>query len=249
MTELERILARLATELEHPATPALASAVADRLGAARPRHARRTRHIALAVVLALLLPAAAIAAVPSLRDILGIAGVRVQRTTEPLAPLPTRTLELGRSVAPARAATLVDFRVVTPLARDLGTPDEAHHRASPAGGALTFVYQPRATAPRSELTRTGLLLTMFRGTASTRFVGKLLGPGTTVQRVTIDGREGVWLAGRPHRFAFTDARGVNHVETLRLARSTLLWQRGPLTLRLEGAVSKAAALRIARGVR
>lgn len=249
MTELERVLAQLARELEHPPTPDLAGTVSERLRAGRPRPARRRRRLVIAVALALLLPTAAIAAVPSLRDVLGIAGVRVEQSSEPLAPLRTRSLDLGRPVAPARAASLVGFRVVEPHAGALRRPDEAYHRASPAGGAITFVYQPTATAARSALTRTGLLLTMFRGTGSTRFVGKLAGAGTSVERLTVAGADGVWIAGRPHQFAFTDARGANHVETLRLAGDTLLWQRGPLTLRLEGALSKAAALRIAGTIR
>lgn len=249
MTELERALTQLADELEHPPTPDLAGAVGERLRVGRPRRARRTRRLALAVAVALLLPAGAIAAVPSLRDALGIAGVSVQRTAEPLPLLRGGTLDLGQRVAPARTARLVDFTIVTPRIAGLARPDEAYHRSSPAGGALTFVYQPRATASRTALTRSGLLLTMFRGTNATRYIDKLVGPGTTVQRVRVSGETGIWLAGRPHQFAFTDARGANRVETIRLAGDTLLWQRGPLALRLEGAASLAAALRIAASLR
>jgi hypothetical protein len=67
--------------------------------------------------------------------------------------------------------------------------------------------------------------------------------------VTVDGERGVWITGKPHGFGFVDARGRAWFERLRLAGDTLLWQRGPLTLRLEGALSKAAALRVARAVR
>jgi hypothetical protein len=38
-------------------------------------------------------------------------------------------------------------------------------------------------------------------------------------------------------------------ERIRLARNTLLWEHGPLTLRLEGDLSLAEALRIARSFR
>jgi ABC-type transporter Mla MlaB component len=37
--------------------------------------------------------------------------------------------------------------------------------------------------------------------------------------------------------------------TLRLARNTLIWQRGSVMLRLEGELTRAEALRIARSVR
>jgi hypothetical protein len=244
MTDLDRGLRELAGALEHPPTPDIAAAVAARLREGRPRRARRTRRTLIAVAIALLLPAGAIAAVPSVREFLGIAGVRVQRTPEPLPSLRSRPLDLGRPVAAEQAATLVSFAVVTPRARGLGAPDEAHHQTFPPGGALTFVYRSRPA-----LTRDVLLLTEFRGSRATRFVGKLAGPGTTVERTTVGGEPAIWIAGRPHQFVFRDARGDDRVETLRLAGDTLLWQRGPLTLRLEGARSKAAALRIARSVR
>ena len=93
------------------------------------------------------------------------------------------------------------------------------------------------------------MLTQFRGGDANAYAGKLAGMGTTVEPVVVDGRRGAWLAGEPHQFFYTDAGGQVRTETLRLAGNTLLWQRGPLTLRLEGVVSKAAALRIARSVR
>jgi hypothetical protein len=238
MTDLDHTLRELAAELEHPPTPDIAGAVARRLDERRPRRApRRTRRLAIAAVIALLLPAGAIAAVPALREALGIAGVSVERTTQPPAPPPGGAPDLGRPVAVARAARLVDFDVVTPRAAGLGAPVAAYHRTSPPGGALTFAY------------RTGLLLTEFRGSGATRFIGKLAGPGTRIERTTIGGEPAAWLAGEPHQFAFRDSGGRDRAETLRLAGNTLLWQRGPLTLRIEGAISKATALRIARSVR
>lgn len=234
MTELERTLRELAVGLEHPPIPDLATVVEQRLRTERPRRPLRTRRLAIAASLALLMPAGAVAAVPpvrdAVRDVLGIEGVTIERVPVPVSVLPGGNLDLGQRMTLAQAAGRVDFPVVTP---DLGPPDEVHYRPFPPGGALSLVY------------RRGLLLTQLRGTT---FAGKFVGPGTSVQVVTVNGERGVWLAGRPHRFAYRDARGRVRFESLRLAGNTLLWQRGPLTLRLEGPISKATALRIARAV-
>jgi hypothetical protein len=252
MTELERELRELGREFEYPPTPDLADAVGARLRAQRPRRALRTRRIAIAAALALLLPAGAAAAVPDFRDALletlGIKGVKIERSPTPLPRTPAGELDLGRRIEGSRAAALVDFDPAVPALRELGEPD-AYHRSSPPGGALSFVYRAGAGGARSAITHDRLVLTEFRGDDSFLFARKVTGPGTTVRSIRVDGERGVWLAGEPHSFVYRDARGQFVTETLRLAGDTLLWQRGPLTLRLEGASSLAAALRVARSVR
>jgi len=239
MIELERALGELARELEHPPTPDLAAAVGRRLREAPRRRPLRTQRIAIALAVALVLPAGAVAAVPAARDAvldaLGIGGVRIERTPRSVTLPPSSQPDLGRRIAPARASGSVDFDVVgTPR---LGTPSAVYVRDSPPGGALSHVYP------------NGLVLTQLRGTRATLYAGKAAGPETTVEQTEVNGERGAWLGGHPHAFYYVDARGHPRTETLRRAESTLLWQRGPLTLRLEGAGSKAAALRIARGVR
>lgn len=245
MGDLERTLSELARRRDHPPVPDLARAVGARLHARRARRtARVRRRLAIVLVVALALPAGAVAAVAPVReavlDAFGIQAVRIERTTQaPRAPA-GRQLDLGRLVAPERAADVVDFDVVVADTR-LGPPTEAYVRSAPEGPALTFVYASPAGAR--------LLLTEFRGARAADLVGKVAGRGTTVERVSVNGERGVWLTGRPHEVAFLDARGRLRTDRLRLAGDTLLWQRGPLTLRLEGAASKAAALRVARSVR
>ncbi len=244
MTDLRRALGELSSELEHPPTPDLANAVAARLRAVPPRRTpQRTRRIALVIVLALVLPAGAFAAVGPVRDAvldaLGIAGVKAQRIPAPVRVPPGAELDLGRRVSAQRAADLVDFGVVTADAQ-LGPPGATYVRSSPPGGALTLVYGTRAGER--------LLLTEFRGTQATEFIFKGLGRGTSAERVSVNGEPAVWLSGRPHQVAFLDARGRVQTDSLKLAGNTLLWQRGPLTLRLEGATSKATALGVAHRV-
>lgn len=240
MAELERELSVLAGEIEHPPTPDIASAVATRLGArGRRRTPLRTRRIAILAALTLLLPAGAVAAVPPARDAvldaLGIGSVRIERSPRAVTLPPASKPDLGRRADPARAADAVGF--VSVAATGLGAPVQTYVRDFPAGGALSHVY------------RGGQILTQFRGTNGALYAGKVAGPQTTVEQTQVNGARGVWLAGRPHAFLYVDARGRTRTETLRRAGNTLLWQRGPLTLRLEGARTKADALRIAGAVR
>ncbi|MBA2637949.1 MAG: hypothetical protein H0U79_06990 [Solirubrobacterales bacterium] len=207
------------------------------------------RRFVVAAAVILLLPAAAVAAVPSARDAvleaLGIQGVKILRTPEVVPLSPGRRLDLGQRLPTASAASRVTFQVVAPDTGVLGAPEEVYYRPSPPGGALSFVYRVRAGIPRSPLTRRGLVLTQFQGTDASLFAAKFVGAGTSVETVRVLGERGVWLAGRPHQFGYVDVRGRTRTEKLRLAGNTLLWQRGRLTLRLEGAISKVAALRIA----
>jgi len=92
-----------------------------------------------------------------------------------------------------------------------------------------------------------LLLTEVLG-AIRPSIGKAAGPATRIEPVRVGGRRGFWLSGAPHEVTFLDARGEPRSATLRLAGDTLLWEAGGLLLRLEGAASKPAALRIAQSM-
>jgi hypothetical protein len=71
---------------------------------------------------------------------------------------------------------------------------------------------------------------------------KYMGPASHVEPVLVDGEQGFWLSGAEH---------VVYIPSLppRYAGNALLWQRGDLTLRIEGRLSKSQALRIARSLR
>jgi hypothetical protein len=90
-----------------------------------------------------------------------------------------------------------------------------------------------------------LLLTELRGAA---FIEKAVQPGTNIERVRVDGDPGAWIP-EPHVVVIQDPSGVVRDTEPRLAGKTLLWQHGEVTLRLEGGLSKADAIRIARSAR
>ena len=72
-----------------------------------------------------------------------------------------------------------------------------------------------------------------------QLVKKLLGTGTSATAVDVDGSRGVFIAGVPHVV----------VPPNRLAGNTLIWVRRAATYRLESALGRVAALRLARSVR
>jgi hypothetical protein len=184
----------------------------------------------------LVVAVAAALAVPPARsalfDWLGIGGARIVRVEE-LPPAPTTGhLDLGRTVTVAEARRLSPWLLVPDIG-GLGDPDRIFYSAAIPGGKITFVWGTSADVR--------LLLTEFRGSP---FIEKLLEPSTEVEAVTVDGHRGAWIE-EPHVVIYRDIRGQVRDDTSRLAGRTLLWERGGVTLRLEGELSKADALRIA----
>lgn len=80
------------------------------------------------------------------------------------------------------------------------------------------------------------------------FAEKMVGPGTQVRAVTIDGARGAWITGAPHTFIYVDPTGELVQDEAVLAGDTLVWERSGLVLRIEGARSLAEALTLARSL-
>lgn len=237
MAELDVVLRELGREIDFPPTPDLASAVRPRLGERRRTWWQRPLVIALA---ALLVAVAATLAVPPARsailDWLGIGGARITRV-EKLQPAPAvGHLDLGRQVTLGEARRRAPWLLV-PTAEGVDAPDLVGYSTAVPGGKITLLWGTQRDVH--------LLLTEFRGEA---YVQKLLRPGPKVDLVTVDGSRGAWIAGQ-HVLFYRDRSGLNREDTSRLAGKTLLWQRGRVTLRLEGAFSKDEALRIAGSAR
>jgi hypothetical protein len=221
MPELDAALRELGRQVEFPPTPDLAPAIRGRLE--RPRRWGRPVAIALAV---LVVGVGAVLAVPPARtailDWLGLRGVTITRVDELPPTRPIGSLELGRRVTLAEAP---------PWAL---VPDDRPDRVYVDDGTVNLLWGTPDDVR--------LLLTQFRGEA---LFQKLIEGGAEVERVTINGRPGVWL-DEPHVVVIRDPRGQFRDEETRLAGKTLLWGHGDVTLRLEGDLSKAQALRIAR---
>ena len=184
--------------------------------------------------------AATLAAAPGVRariaDWLGIGAVRIERVDRLPDASPSADLGLGARTTLAAARRTAGVPVPTITA--LGPPDAVYvDRRVPGGGSASLVYLARPGLPAA--TRgVGALLTMLPG-GDPLIVKKLLGAGTSVQSVDVDGGFGVFVSGDAHLVAPPN----------RLAGNTLLWVRGDTTYRLETALGRDAALRLARSVR
>ncbi len=226
MTNLDHELRQLAPFVELPPERDLAPAVRARIGARRPRPGR------LVLALALFVVALAVAfAVPPARSSilrwLGLGNARIEFVDRlPDAPV-RRALDLGRQTSLAEARDRVRYRVLT--SRLLREPKEVHLR----GDQVAFVYGRKLVVQQS---------------LGTFFV-KGVGPGTHVDRLWLNGAQAVWITGTPHFFGYSDTNGQARPMSFYLAGNALIWQHGELTLRLEGKLTRAEAVRIARSFR
>jgi hypothetical protein len=275
--DLEGALADLAVVLEFPPTPDLAGAVATRLAEApapgstpaptRPRGRGRPaglgrltgrRRLAVAGLVAVLLAAAVLVASPGTREAvarrLGLRGVGVEFGGPPPPTVTTRPgerldLGLGQRVTLGEARRRVGFPVLVPGVAGFRQPTAVYvNQAVPVGGRVDLVYRARPGLPASPFTDVGLLVTEFRGRPTPDFIKKVARAGL-VEEVTVGGQPGYWFSGEPHFFTYLDASGQFRDEQTRLAGNTLIWQRGDLTLRIEGQISKQAALSLAESMR
>jgi hypothetical protein len=268
--DLDRALADLAASLEFPPTPDLAAAVSARLdrtpAPARPAPAARHwlgglagwRRLAVVGLAAVLLAAAVLVASPGTREAvarrLGLRGIGVEIGGPPPSTVTTTQggrldLGLGERVGLSEARRRVGFGVLVPGAGGPGPPDAVFvNEAVPMGGRVDMVWRARPGLPASPRTDVGLLITQFRGQTTPEFIKKVTGAGL-VEFLEVGGEPAYWFSGEPHFFTYQDAAGTFREEQTRLAGNTLIWQHGDETLRLEGEISKAEAVRIAESMR
>jgi hypothetical protein len=205
-----------------------------------------------------LLAVAVLVASPGTREAvarrLGLRGVGVQLGGPPPPTVTTRPgerldLGLGERATLEEARRRVGFPVLVPGAAGFQQPAAVYvNEAVPAGGRVDLVYRARPGLSASPFTDVGLLVTEFRGQPTPEFLKKVAVLGM-VEEVRVGGEPGYWFSGEPHFFTYRDAAGNLRDEQTRLAGNTLVWQRGELTLRIEGEISRQEALRIAESMR
>jgi hypothetical protein len=232
VTELERQL--LSLEIAVPEEPDLAPAVLARIEG-RPFPWRRAAVLAIAVVAVAI---AAAFAVPQARTSilrffhLGAATVERVNTLPPAVER-SNAKGLGRPLPLRAAERAVGFRLALP---PLG---ERPERAYVLGNELAsvFLHAHGQTVLLSELRSSNELL-----------LKKMAGDATSVQPAQVGGSPGIWIAGAPHTLTYLDRHFGYHQQTILVRGNVLLWIRGPLTLRLEGKLTRAQAVELARSV-
>jgi hypothetical protein len=207
MPELERALELLAAEVDWPPTPAFELASALR----RPRRRRWLVAAALAAAVAVGVAFAVPASRGAILRFLHVGGVTIERVRT-LPPAEERALgaSVGVPTSEAAAAELLG----QPFRLPAGV--EAHLYRS--GRSVSALLEPGP-----------VLLTELRsGVEGPIFLKKVASASTRVEWVQLSpGVEAVWLARGEHVF-------IAPPLPARYAGNTLVWQRGPITYRLEG---------------
>jgi hypothetical protein len=234
VTPLEEMLRAAARDVDWPATPDLVGGVTPlQTGHRRGWRFPLGRPLAIAAAALLLLAASALA-IPAVRDWLGLSSVEVKRVPKPLPQVPGAKLSLGTRVPLDTARAKLGFAPLLPSG--LGEPT-VYYEPFPPGGQLGLAY------------RDGILVTEVQGRLETQFLAKFLPPGTAADELRIDGEPALWIHGSPHQYAYADKTGEIRTDSVRTAGDVLLWRRGGLLIRIEGARSKQQAVAIARSAR
>jgi len=200
-------------------------------GAYRVRVLRALRRLRVLLALALVAAGLGVLASPAgsaLGRLLGLVdGVDV-RTVPALEQPPPDVAPSYRGLP----AELGDALIVG----ELGLPHEVYRRIDIAGDVATLVYDDVVLAqwPVRDV-RAEIEVVLETGRA---------------QEVSVGGVTGVWIAGEARGiYTFVGADGADHHEAFAVTDGILLWQLDDTALRLEGAGSRDAAVRLAESVR
>jgi hypothetical protein len=231
VSSLEQRLEALGRELAFPPEPDLASRA--RLG--ERRFAWRWVALAAAVVVVAL---GAAFAVPGARTAIlrwfHIEGATVERV-EKLPPAQERSSAggLGRRVSQQEAERLLGFRLLLP-------PLGAEPHVYVLDDALATVILRADGRP--------VLLSEYAA-RDYGLLKKSVGERTHVEPASVAGEPGLWVEGPPHTLTYFSRSGEFRERTVKIRGNVLLWTHGPVTVRIEGRITKAQALRLARQIR
>ena len=254
--DLEARLVALGSSLDYPSGGRLARAVGERLRSAMPAEPARSRGArapwmslpaslrrrrSLALLVAALLLIAAVAAAARL----SIGAVTIRQEPSPPRALPTagEAVGFGEPTTLERAAAELGTRVLVPSS--LGEPAAVYvDRVSASSVRATLAWPPSAMLPRIGGLPWGGVLLEFHGDAALATKTLYGDAQGSVERVTVGGEDGYWLTGAHELDVVTGAGDRRFLVT----GNVVLWRSGDITLRLETALPKADALRIANSI-
>ncbi|MGH2788885.1 MAG: hypothetical protein ACRDJV_13435 [Actinomycetota bacterium] len=254
--DLERMLRDVAAHIEWPPEPQLATRVRVRLAAGpaaapslwerfRPLLARPAFAVTITVVILCSVLIASESARVAVADFLGLDGVRVEFTKKLPEGVGSK-LDLGEKVTLDDAQESVAFDVLVPTVDDLDAPDGVFFDPTIGEGQVSLVYAPRLGLPATPNESVGLLVMEYQVSLEDAYYKKLLQDTNTIEEVAVGSDPGFWVRG-PHTIEFRDDGSIGRDEP-RLAGNTLLWEHDGVTIRLESALSKSQALRIAESM-
>lgn len=234
---LENELRDLGRHLDVPPPPDLAVPVRARIEAPAPRGHHRPHWVYAAAVL-LLVGALVLGVTPPGRavvaHVLHFAGIEMREGPGP-TPSGPGTLPGERRTTFEDARRLVAFPLVAPSA--LGRPGSVI--VSDGGRVASLLYSRPAGAVR---------LDEFDGRLQEAMFGKyVFVEPDRFRRTSVAGRPAIWISGA-HVLVYVGRDGVERRGSARNSGKALIWQSGPVALRLEGIADLDQARRIAASV-
>lgn len=222
------------------------------------RPLRRSVVLALAALLALAVVAGAVGlGLPGLRFIFGgPTSPTPAPTVRPGAsPTPTPTIPdvpggnmgLGKHVRLDEVEGLTGIPVRLPADPRLGEPDAVWVDAF-RGNQVAYVWTPGAGLPETIERGVGLILMRFDGTTDPGFYEKMLGTGTQLEMIEVNGHDGYWITGEPHFFYYVRSGERFVEENRRWVGDALVWSDGTTTFRIESSLGRDATLAIAESI-
>jgi hypothetical protein len=222
-----------------PPTPHVADEVLSDLEQGRPprRRLRRSTLVVIAAATILVLAAAAALATKLVIDLGGIVIQPVPTVTLPRSPVEPA---LGQEVSQTEAEAALGTALPVPPA--LGTPDRiwlqrevTSFGPNEHGTVVAMAWLPEPGLPAIGGTPYGATLFVFEGDSVVAL------KQADVPITPVGTHDAYWIDA-PHEL---DLLVDGSVRPYRVTGTVLLWQRGPLALRLETALLHHAAVRIA----
>jgi hypothetical protein len=235
---LEVRLRALGHELELPPEPDLAPRVLDQLSLSATRPFPWRRGVALALALVALAIGAAFA-VPQARTAIlrffHLGGATVERVeTLPHAVERSQAGGFGSPLSRADAERILGFRLALPPFHG-GGPRRVYVIGNSVG--TVFVRWKGHRVALSEF-----------ASFDVQGLKKLAVNATVIDPVDVNGRAGLWITGAPHTLTYFERDTGFQQRTVLIRGNVLLWLHGDLTLRIEGELTRAQAIELARRV-
>jgi hypothetical protein len=167
----------------------------------------------------------------------------------PVTSLPPAgaALDLGSPVPLDEARAFDQPRVLAPAA--MPRPDTAYVLGVRDHRIVTLAW--RAADGASALVGSDLAMTLMAipGTLDETLVTKLVGRGSTVEPVTVDGGRGWWISGAPHELMVVRPDGSVGVAYASLVGDTLVFERDGTTYRLTSTLGRDRTVEVAETLR
>jgi hypothetical protein len=221
------------------------------------RPLRRSLILAVAALLALAIVAGAVGlGLPGVRFILGDPPASLLPTASPsggsrptptVPPIPGMRLNLGRQITLGEVEPETGIPVRLPVDDRLGPPDTVWlDRAK--FDQIAYVWEPTEELPETTERGVGLVLMRFAGRTDDEFYQKVIGSGTVIAPVTVDGHDGFWISGEMH-FFFYERPGGGYVDDgRRWVGDALVWYDGEATYRIESSLGREETIALAESI-